>query len=330
MFENLKSINEQKALTQAEANKHTETQLANIELQKTVVKSVKALADHQDNQTIKAIIVNQLREIGTPDALKVAEAVNDMHETLKTRENTDLTDTNEFLSQAVELLKSIPKELPEAPEQKFIDYSEVLSSLLTGIEDVKEAVKAQETTVEAPVVTYEAPDITVEAPDLKPLTKEIKDSFDKSVSKIKIPEVKPTDIKPITDEQKKQTKILKGILEKPVGGGGGGGGSSWVAVNDAGTPVPIQLDNGAVPITGTITAEASTLAEFQFNDSDATTTALTEYFGYTKPDGTWLVKKLTDTTLRYATVTNNGAVTTYASAWAAIASLTYGRMDEVF
>lgn len=84
------------------------------------------------------------------------------------------------------------------------------------------------------------------------------------------------------------------------------------------------------PITGTITAEASTLAEFQFNDSDNTTTASTEYFGYTKPDGTWLVKKLTDTALRYATVTNNGAVTTYADAWAAIASLTYGRMDEAF
>lgn len=89
-------------------------------------------------------------------------------------------------------------------------------------------------------------------------------------------------------------------------------------------------DTGELKITGTITAEASTLAEFQFNDSDDTTTALTEYFGYTKPDGTWLVKKLTDTTLRYATITNNGAVTTYADAWVAIASLTYGRMDEAF
>jgi hypothetical protein len=92
----------------------------------------------------------------------------------------------------------------------------------------------------------------------------------------------------------------------------------------------IRTTNGAMHITGTITASASTLADFSINDSDNTTTASTEYFGFTKPDGTWLIKKSTATTMRYATETNNGSVTTYSDAWAAIATLTYGRFEEAF
>lgn len=56
----------------------------------------------------------------------------------------------------------------------------------------------------------------------------------------------------------------------------------------------------------------------------------TSYFGFTKADGTWLVKKLTSTRLSYATATNNGSVTTYSDAWSNRATLTYGRRDEAF
>jgi hypothetical protein len=71
----------------------------------------------------------------------------------------------------------------------------------------------------------------------------------------------------------------------------------------------------------------ATLADFSVNDIED---GVTSYFGNTKPDGTWLIKKLTDTSLSYATVTNNGAVTTYSSAWTNRATLTYGRFDEAF
>lgn len=72
---------------------------------------------------------------------------------------------------------------------------------------------------------------------------------------------------------------------------------------------------------------SSGVASYQINDIEESTTS---YFGYTKPDGTWMVKELTDTSVSYATVTNNGAVTTYTDAWADRATLTYGRFDEAF
>lgn len=110
-------------------------------------------------------------------------------------------------------------------------------------------------------------------------------------------------------------------------------GVELLAENETGTALNrLKTDaSGNLAIAGTITASSSTLAEFQFNDLDDTTTADTEYYGFTEPDGSWLVKRLVSgSTMGYATVNNNGAVTTYASAWAAIASLTYGRMDEAF
>ncbi len=69
---------------------------------------------------------------------------------------------------------------------------------------------------------------------------------------------------------------------------------------------------------------ASTLADYSVNDMADT------YFGFTKPDGTWLVKQVTDTSVTYATVSNNGTVTSYTDAWANKATLTYERFDEAF
>jgi hypothetical protein len=83
-------------------------------------------------------------------------------------------------------------------------------------------------------------------------------------------------------------------------------------------------DSNPLPISGTITAEASTLADFGANDLEA------PYYGFTKPNGTWLVLNSTASSVSYATVTNNGAVTTYTDAWTGRAGLTYGRFDEAF
>jgi len=56
----------------------------------------------------------------------------------------------------------------------------------------------------------------------------------------------------------------------------------------------------------------------------------TSYFGKTTSDGTYQIIKLTATTVSYATITNNGAVTSYTDAWTNRATLTYGRYDEAF
>lgn len=83
----------------------------------------------------------------------------------------------------------------------------------------------------------------------------------------------------------------------------------------------------ALLISGTISASASTLADFSVNDIEEATTS---YFGFTKPDGTWLIKELTDTSVAYATVSNNGAVASYTDAWTNRLTLTFGRFDEAF
>lgn len=98
------------------------------------------------------------------------------------------------------------------------------------------------------------------------------------------------------------------------------------------TLLPVNSTN-PIPITGSITASASTLADFSENDReipddiDETTPC---YKGLTKPDGTWLVIREAITSVTYATVSNNGAVTSYTDAWTNRATLTYGRFDEAF
>ncbi len=316
-FANLKSINQGNLEQANEQVEKTSQELATLRTQEVFVKSIQALANIIQNHTTQTVVLNQLRDYATSkDITGVEQGVKDLLEQLKTHKNTDVTPIVNVLKEAVAELKAVPKDKLEFPEQT--DYTQQFKDLVEETHKVLKAVQEQETTVEAPVVNVEAPNVTVEAPDLKPLTKEINQEFAKAIKSIVFPEYK-VNLTKVEEKLDLSNKLLKDIRDTPSGGSSGSGGSI----------APFLVD-GALPITGTITAEASTLAEFQFNDSDATTTASTEYFGYTKPDGTWLVKKLTDTTLRYATVTNNGAVTTYGDAWAAIASLTYGRMDQAF
>lgn len=56
----------------------------------------------------------------------------------------------------------------------------------------------------------------------------------------------------------------------------------------------------------------------------------TSYFGQSTASGTWRILKLTDTSVSYATVSNNGTVTSYTDAWTNRATLTFERFDEAF
>jgi DNA repair exonuclease SbcCD ATPase subunit len=248
MYDNLRAITEQNQARAMEAQKHTESQVALIELQETVVKSFATLVDYLDNKVTKTQVINQLREISTPDAFKVVDAVNSLHETLKTHENTDLGEVTSVLREVLAEAKAIPKELPEAEEQKFVDYSDQIKDLAQAVKSVEDAVKAQKTTVEAPVVNVDAPVVNVPETDLKPLTTEITKAFTKAIQEI--PEPKETDLKPVVTEQKKTNKILAEILDKPTGGGGGGG-SSWPAVNEEGVTQPLNLVGNSLAVTST-------------------------------------------------------------------------------
>ncbi len=111
-----------------------------------------------------------------------------------------------------------------------------------------------------------------------------------------------------------------------------GGGSTIAGVQEPlirnGDSIAVVNPDGTPVLDGTITVEPTTLADFSVNDLDDSTS--TEYYGFTKPDGTYLVKQLTDTVLGYATIANNGGVADYATAWSNKLTLIYGRFDEAF
>lgn len=300
-------------------------------LETTVVTSFKALLRYLDGKTTKTEVVNQLKEIGTPDALKVVEAVNGLHETLKTHKNTDLSEVTTILRDVLTHVSEIPKEHPEAPEQREDVKVTNLNDLGKYFEKLEFAVNAiAEKEIPAPVVNVPETKVNVEAPvvnvsqDFATLLKPLKDVV-QAVKNIAIPAQIKTDTSKIEKKLDKSNELLEKISEKPMGGGGGGHGTPYI--DNTGKHAYVELVGGAVPITGSITASSSTLADFSVNDIEDATTS---YFGYTKPDGTWLVKELTATSVSYATVTNNGAVTTYTDAWTNRATLTYGRFDEAF
>lgn len=106
----------------------------------------------------------------------------------------------------------------------------------------------------------------------------------------------------------------------------------------AGTAETVRIvadTSGAISTFGTVSAAPYGYPAFKTNDiDDGNTSPNVLYIGMTKDDATWLVKKFDKTsaliTMEYATIANNPTVATYAAAWAAITTLTYGRYDQAF
>jgi hypothetical protein len=312
----IRQQNEEKARLELEQARHDQEIASLASIDTTVVEVMKNLVEFLDGKVTKTEVINQLDTIKTPDVYKVVEAIAELG--IITESNRiDLSPLKEALLSLGEKLDQLPKSFPEIPkdvsvsnlsdieipEQKEIDFS----SVIKAINNIK--------------MVAEAPQVTVNT-DLDPLKKEITNVV-KSIKAIKFPEIPKTDLSKVEKKLDVSNRILKDIYEKPVGGGGSG--SSWPAVNSEGLAQPLTIDdNGALQITGSITASASTLADYSVNDMTDT------YFGFTKPDGTWLLKKVLDTSVGYATVSNNGTVTSYTDAWTNKATLTYERFDEAF
>ena len=65
----------------------------------------------------------------------------------------------------------------------------------------------------------------------------------------KFPEIPKTDLTKVETKLDKSNKLLKEIVDKPVGGGGGGGNGTPY-VDSTGRPVNVELDgNGNIPVT---------------------------------------------------------------------------------
>ena len=116
-------------------------------------------------------------------------------------------------------------------------------------------------------------------------------------------------------------------------------------VGTASNPLPISASALPLP-TGAATSALQSTANtalaaiqaataqtaFGINNVD-TASATVTYVGKSDASGVWLVQKIDTSSgvaIGWASVTNNAGYLTYASAWAARASLTFGRYDEAF
>jgi hypothetical protein len=91
--------------------------------------------------------------------------------------------------------------------------------------------------------------------------------------------------------------------------------------DETGNPIS---DSNPLPTTG----GGGALDPYAVNDLDGTDPL---YIGKVTSTGKWLAQKYSTAagTMRYANLSNNAAYTTYPSAWAARASLTYGLFETL-
>ena len=236
----LQAIKAQQATDQATRQRHSELLLDNTTTQEVIVKSFQALLNGIQSGTLKTEVTNQLREIGTPDALKVVKAINSLQDTISKQEPTDLSGITTVLEQVLAEAKQIPKSHNVVDIPKPIDTTKQLEALEKTVQAVETAIKAQKLHVEAPVVNVPETVVNVDAPDLKPIqesvTKSSKDVVT-AVKGIKIPELN-TD--PVEKLLKKTNKLLEELPELMPSGGGSG--SSWPAVNAEGIPQPLNIN----------------------------------------------------------------------------------------
>jgi hypothetical protein len=308
MFDNLDEINKENAAKDLAATRHQE-KLAHIDLVgDNVLSTTESLIKYIEGHVSKVEVVNQLESISTPDVKYVVEALQVLDSTLKTHENTDLTEITGVMRELLNEAKALPKVLPDNPEQKFVDYTTQLTGLANAIKGVEKVVKAQKLIAEAPIVNVPETSVNVDAPDLAPLQDGIKDVVS-AVKDIVIPEYK-TDNAGVEKLLKTANKLLTSLLEKPVGAGGGGAGLPFVG--DSGYAQPLTLFNDALPVT------AAALTERY--DYDVATTIYTAVARRGTSEGStgWTITKydLTDT--------NNasGKIATDVS-WTSRASGTY-------
>ena len=270
------------------------------QLEGNVLRAIELLVKFLDKKVTKTEVINQLREVSTPDVLKVVAAVEKLDGTVQ-QNKLDLKPLEEQLKLAVGQLKQVPKTLPDAPEA--IESVKVSNLSDIDLKPLLDAINALDLKVEAPIVNVDAPKVDVAAPDLKPI-KAIFTDLLKAVNKIKMPDVKleATDTSKIEKELEKQTKQLDELIKQPKGGGGGGGNGSPY-IDSTGKVMNVELEtDGSIPVT--VVAGGSAAAQ-TVSKIDDTTTANAVYIGKAELTGAaistssavWQIKKLDTSSL---------------------------------
>lgn len=253
--------------------RHAEDVDAQLQTQEIIVRSFSTLVDYLDNKVTKTAVINQLKEIGTPDALKVVDAVNALHQTIENQEQVDLTETNGFLRSAVEELQKVPKSVESIDIPDPIDNTKQLKSLETAIKAVDKSIKAQKLVAEAPIVNVPKTTVNVDAPDLDPIKKEQEKTRKELVKAVKGIVFPTTDLSKLEKEAKAHTKLLKDIRD--VSGGGGSDGGMSIA--------PFLNSNDELPV------DSDPLAKYKIADVDDSSDP--KYYGFTRADGAWYILK---------------------------------------
>ena len=238
-----------KAELEAKDKRHTELVSAVNNQTATTIKAFNAFTKYVDRKITKTEVVNQLKQIGTPDAMKVMSAVNDMHSTLKKLKNTDLTPVAKLLEDLISEVSQIPKESPEAVESVEVNNLPDFDSYTTRIEQAVQALDVKPVVnVQAPQVTVKPADVHIEKQDFTTLEKALKQVVS-AVENIVIPAQIPTDMTKVEKKLDTANQHLEKISNKSFGGGGSGGHTTPYVDAD-GKPVYVEREaDGSVPVT---------------------------------------------------------------------------------
>lgn len=282
-IQRIRQNNEAKARFELEEARHSQ-EIASINaIDTTIVEVMNSLVKFLDGNVSRTEVVNQIESVSTPDVARVVEAVAELG--MITESNRiDLDPLKTALLSLGEKLDQLPKSFPEIPNEvsvKNLSDIEIPEQKDIDLSPIVEAIKKI-------TLTATSPEVNVEAPDLSAIDKGL-DNVVKQIEAIKFPEIPKTDLTKVEKKLDTSNKILKDILEKPVGGGGGGG-SSWVATDQNGIPVPIELT-----VDGKIPVEAGATSNYE-SRNDTTSDINLVYLGKALPgtatsDAGWQIKR---------------------------------------
>lgn len=294
-------------------------QLSNI--QATIIESAKAIINYLDGKVTKTEVINQIQSVRTPDSEKVVTALNSLHNTLKTHENTDLSGVTTVLSQILDQAKQLPKTHKDIKIPEQVDYSDRFKGLETALKSIEQVVKNQKLVAEAPIVNVPEAKVEVQPPDLNPLQESITEVVE-AVKGIVFPEYK-TDNKAVEKLLKDSNKLLKDLLDKPVSRGGGGGGIASFRGSDGNvTQVQLQGD-GSIPVTllAGLTVYSKPTAAYELVQYDDSSSTSYEYYLYSDKDANYYVKRV-DTIYNYNEFKSGVTPTTGSGFYAWVSALT--------
>lgn len=329
-LQSIRQYTERKQLQNDRDIKHAALVDSNLQTQQVIVRVVSDLVDFLDNRISKTEIVNQLEQIGTPDAYAVVEAVNSLHQTLASRNDVDLTEVTNLLGSVLDEARKIPKSVASIDIPEPIDHTEQFKNLETAIKSLEDSVKAQDLHVEAPVVNVPETVVNVEKPDLDPLTSEQEKTRKELVRAFKAIVIPETDLTKLEKESKVHTKLLKEIRDRPVSSGGGGGGRATPYENNQGMPQFVTLEaDSSIPVTikaddsGGSSGTAKPTDAYALSNIDDSTA--TEYYGYEDKDGNWYIKRFDSNAFTFVKGSSN-----YSTAWTNRASQSYASYGSTF